>query len=180
MEPCAEVHYPVDLGFQEANNLGGELRALGQHRQRVDRVLGRVVHHAVDLRVELAQQRLDLRLLGAGDGDGAGAGGGGGGAGAGAGAGRGRSELRHRHWSGGRRGLRTGDDEAGDFLRPGLLAGFLVWAGIIQGPQWYNTVLRGKCNTVICNLPSIYNTKCIVTISLFTIMWNLWEIITLQ
>lgn len=47
-------NYPVDLGLQEANNLRCKLCALRQHRQRVDRVLGGIVHHGVDLRVELA------------------------------------------------------------------------------------------------------------------------------
>lgn len=54
--------HPVDLGLEKANNLWRTLGALGQHGQRVDRVFGGIVHHRVDLSVELTEQRLDLRL----------------------------------------------------------------------------------------------------------------------
>lgn len=57
--------YAVDLGLQELHDLRREGRALGLHRERVDDVLGRVVQHLVDRRVELAQQC--MHLAGAGD-----------------------------------------------------------------------------------------------------------------
>lgn len=49
------MHYPMDLGLQEANNFRGKLSMFRQHRECIDRVLGRIIHHTIDLCIELAQ-----------------------------------------------------------------------------------------------------------------------------